>query len=253
LKRRRGEKETGGRGERNRKFLLKQLTLFYVNNTLKPIAMKSIHYLGMMLGIMLIFASCSLFEDEDPNTLGGDQSPMGEVGATVSSSSMEISGVSNFAGTVTSLKDGVSTYSGSAVVKNQFLKNLLSNFPEIVMKGDTLITTGIQFKNSKDGIELKSGPTKGVLIKYGSEVGDKYTGADGTEREVVYKSSTDDFYYGFMLIKVVQVEEHTKVLKSSGVNKVTYWGNHRFGLVSVEFSFDDGTTAKFPIYNSNEN
>jgi hypothetical protein len=215
--------------------------------------MKSLLYSALLLAITVLYSSCSLFED-DNTSIDGDQSPMGQVGVTISSSSMEISGVKDFAASVTSNKDGVSTYTGKAVVTNTFFKNLLSNFPEIVMKGDTATTESIQFKNTKEGIEFKSGPTKGILVKYDSEVGDKYPiDGVGGERVVVSKSTDDDYYYGFMLIKVLEVEEYPTKLRGSGINKITYWGNHRFGLVGVTFSFDDGTTAQFPLYTSAEN
>ncbi|HRZ21469.1 MAG TPA: hypothetical protein P5184_07355, partial [Bacteroidales bacterium] len=63
----------------------------------------------------------------------------------------------------------------------------------------------------------------------------------------------DDYPYGFMYIKVIQVEEIPSALKSAGISKITYWANHRFGLVGVDFTFDDQTTADFPIYTSAEN
>ena len=44
-----------------------------------------------------------------------------------------------------------------------------------------------------------------------------------------------------MKIKAIQVEKN-KSGKLDGVKKITYWGNHRFGLVAVETEFDDGTS-----------
>lgn len=215
--------------------------------------MKSMLYSALAIMFAIFYSSCSLFED-DNTTIDGDQSPMGQTGVTISSSSMEIAGVKDFAAEVTSVKDKVSTYKGKAVVTNTMLKNVLSNFPEIAFKGDTAVTENFQFKNTKEGLELKSGPSKGILVKYDSEVGDKYPiDGVGGERVVVSKSTDDDYYYGFMLIKVLEVEEYPTLLRSTGINKVTYWGNHRFGLVGVTFSFDDGTTGHFPIYTSAEN
>ena len=43
-----------------------------------------------------------------------------------------------------------------------------------------------------------------------------------------------------MKIKVIQVENTSN--KADGVKSVTYWGNHRFGIVAVETTFDDGST-----------
>jgi hypothetical protein len=56
-----------------------------------------------------------------------------------------------------------------------------------------------------------------------------------------------------MYIKVIEVEEIPSSLKSTGISKITYWANHRFGLVGVDFTFDDESTAAFPLYTSAEN
>jgi hypothetical protein len=179
---------------------------------------------------------------------------MGEVGAATESSSMEIAGVSNFSASVIALKSGVSTYTGTATVKNEILKNLVANIPGITVVGDKVTTSGMDFKVTKEGVELKTGPGAGIWVKYDSNVGDTYPiGSTGKVRTVVAKTGVDDYSYGFMLIKVIQVEETPNYLKTTGISKITYVANHRFGLVGVKFTLDDGTTASFPIYNSAEN
>jgi hypothetical protein len=209
---------------------------------------------GFLLGLSIImfFGSCEgIFNDDE---LKGDQSPMGEVGVTVSSSSAEISGVSNFNAVVAGLKDGVSTYTGSATVTNAYLKNLLSNIPGIEISGDVVTGTDIEFKNTKEGVEFLTGPTKGIWVKYDSKVGDTYpVGSTGNVRTVVSKTGVDDYSYGFFLIKVVKVEEIPTSLKSTGITKITYIANHKYGLVGVNFEFDDGSSAEFPLYFSAEN
>lgn len=215
--------------------------------------MKKLFFFALGLSIIMFFGSCEdLFNDSDE--LDGDQSPMGEAGVTVSSSSGEISGVSNFDAAVASLKDGVSNYSGSATVKNAFLKNLLTNIPGIEINGDVVTGTNIEFKNTKEGIEFLTGPTKGIWVKYDSKVGDTYpVGSTGKVRTVVSKTGQDDYGYGFMLIKVVKVEEIPTYLKNTGISKITYIANHKFGLVGVNFEFDDASSANFPLYTSAEN
>jgi hypothetical protein len=228
--------------------------LDYESQNQKLIIMKKYALLFITLLLVISYSSCDLLkDDDDPNSIDGDQSPMGVVGATVSSSSSEIAGVSNFSGTVTSVSDKTSLYTGSCVCKNQFLKNLCANIPELVLSGDNISTTNVKFKNTKEGIELKTGNTQGVIAKYSSNVGDKYRVSGGGERVVVSKSTTDDYYYGFFLIKVMAVEEVSASLQSMGINKITYWANHKYGLVGVDFSFSDGSSGKFPIYSSGEN
>lgn len=205
--------------------------------------------LNVCLAIAIIlFVSC---EKDDSTSLGGTHSPMGEVGNQVTSTSSTIAGVSSFSAEVVSLENGISSYSGSAIVTNPTIKSILSNAPECTVDGDLVSATGIKFKSTRDGIESVSGLDPGIIVKYDAVVGDKYPiGSTGKSREVVSRSTDDDYYYGFYLIKVIKVEENSNKM---GVSKITYWANHKFGLVGIEFKLDDGTTAKYPVYNSNEN
>jgi hypothetical protein len=213
--------------------------------------MKKLFVCLLSIPLVVLCISCT---KDDPSVLNGDQSVMGEVGATVESSSMEIAGVSNCYATVTALKGGVSSYSGSATVKSEILRNLVANIPGITIDGDKISATNMEFKLTKEGFECKSGPGAGVMVKYGSSVGDTYPiGKTGEVRTVVSKTGVDDYPYGFYLIKVIKVEETPKYLKSGGVTKITYIANHKYGLVGVDVAFDDGTTAEFPIYTSGEN
>jgi hypothetical protein len=211
-----------------------------------------------LLIIVLLFAQSCEKDDTGSNVkLEGDQSAMSVVGTTVSSSSGAITGVTNPSASVTSLANGVSSYSGTATITNTAIKNILSNFPGITISGNNVTATGFKFKQTTDGIEsfIDMGP--GIIVKYDSNVGDTYpVGDTGRTRTVVSKSTTDDFYYGVYMIKVMKIEEPTPQLKSTsslGVSKVTYWANHRFGLVAVQYDFADGTTAKVPVYCSTTN
>jgi hypothetical protein len=191
---------------------------------------------------------------EEASELKGDQSPMGEVGVTVSSSSMEIAGAKDFQAVITGLKDGTSSYSASAVITNPVLKNLVANFPGVEVNGDVVTITEMKIQQTKEGIKSISGNNAGVLVKYGSKVGDTYPieGSSGV-RTVVSKTGEDDYPYGFMLIKTIQVEQTNFGLKSAGIESVTYIANHKFGMVGVKVDFDDETSVTFPLYSSTEN
>lgn len=217
--------------------------------------MKKLLVIVLSIAIGLLSFSCEKNSDnEDPGELNGVQSPMGEVGATVSSSSVEIAGVSNFTAVVTGLADGVSSYSASATITNSLLKNMVSNFPGVTINGDQVSITDMKVQQTKEGIKSLTGPGAGVLVKYDSEVGDTYPmGNTGRERKVVSKTGLDDYSYGFLLIKTIQVEMEPVALKSGGVDKITFIANHRFGLVGVKVAFDDATDATFPVYSSTEN
>jgi hypothetical protein len=210
--------------------------------------------LGLTVGLTSI--SCEkILDKEDANELKGEQSPMGEVGATVSSSSAEIAGVSEFSAVVTSLKDGVSSYSATAKVSNTLIKNMVANFPGVKIEGDQVSITDLKMQQTTEGIKCITGPGAGVIVKYDSKVGDTYPiGSTGKERKVVSKTGVDDYPYGFMLIKTIQVETDPNILKNTGgINKITYIANHKFGMVGVKVDFDDGESVKFPVYSSTEN
>lgn len=205
--------------------------------------------------IGILSVSCDDSSDNDPNVLTGSQSDMGLVGVDVSSSSIEIAGVSNFSAEVESLENGISSYTAQANVSNSLLKNMISNFPGVVIDGNTVSIDNFQIQQTTGGIKCMTGPLAGVLVNYDSAVGDTYTTTtSGKVRTVVSKSTEDDYPYGFYLIKTIQVES---TLGNSGgiagVNNITYIANHKFGMVGVKVDFEDGTSAKFPIYTNAEN
>ncbi|KAF0196462.1 MAG: hypothetical protein FD166_2417 [Bacteroidetes bacterium] len=216
--------------------------------------MRKILFILFCVSLGFISLSCEkLFDKEDPDELTGDQSPMSEVGTTVSSYD-DFAGVSGFSAVVTSLEDGVSSYSASAKVTNTLLKNMVANFPGVTINGDDVTITGMKVQQTKEGIKSLTGPGAGILVKYDSNVGDTYPiGDTGKERKVVSKTGIDDYPYGFFLIKTIQVEMEPLDMKSGGVEKYTFVANHRFGLVGVKIDFDDGTDVTFPIYSSTEN
>ncbi|MBW6492615.1 MAG: hypothetical protein K0B15_15625 [Lentimicrobium sp.] len=217
--------------------------------------MKKFSFIFSALFIVILCISCEkIIDKEDTNELNGDQSPMGEVGVTVSSSSAEIAGVSDFTAVVTELKDGVSTYTASAKVTNTFLKNMVSGFPGVTINGDDVTITNLKIQQTREGIKCLTGPGAGVLVNYDSKVGDTYSvGETGKERKVVSKTGIDEYPYGFYLIKTIQVETTPFDMKAGGVEKITYIANHRFGMVGVKIDFDDATSVTFPVYSSVEN
>ena len=189
------------------------------------------------------------------NELTGSQSAMGLVGVSVSSSSSEIAGVSNFSAVVNSLENGISSYTAQATVTNPLVKNMISNFPGVLINGNSVSISNLQTKQTSDGIKCITGPLAGVLVKYDASVGDSFTtGISGKVRTVVSKTGVDDYPYGMYLIKTIQVESTVNATnRISGVNKITYIANHKFGMVGVKVNFEDGTNATFPIYTSAEN
>jgi len=219
--------------------------------------MKKLFVLLSGISLIVLCMSCEkLFNKNDDSTeLSGGQSPMGEVGATVVSGSMQIAGVSNFSAQVTALTGGVSSYSAMATVTNPVIRNMMANVPGVTITGNTISMVDMKVKQTTEGIKCESGPNPGILVNYNSSVGDTYPiGSTGQDRKVVKKAGVDDYPYGLMLIKTIQVEQIPSKLKSnSGITKITYIANHKFGLVGVQVAFDDGTNVTFPVYNSAQN
>lgn len=209
--------------------------------------MKKQIFIPIILSIAIL-TSCDLVGGGD--SIKGEQSALGEVGVKVSSTSETIAGISGVSGSVVSLIDGVSSYTGSATITNATIKNILANSPDATIDGNNVTLKNVKFKVTTEGIEAINGFEPGVIVKYDSKVGDTYKLDDGRERKVVSKSTDDDYSYGFYMIKVMKIEETPNKL---GVKKITYWANHKFGLVGIEFTYDDNTTTKFPIYSSAEN
>jgi hypothetical protein len=219
--------------------------------------MKKILYLASLLLILFLSPGCKKDSSDttvSSTSISGAASPMSVVGTTVSSTTVPVAGVSGLTASVASVANGVSSYSGSGVITNSTIKNLLSNYPDFTIHGDTVSVTGFKIKQTVEGIECQNSMGPGIVVRYASNVGDTYpVGSTGRTRTVVSKSTTDDYYYGFYLIKVIKVEEPMLKLKSGGLSKVTYWANHKFGLVGVKYDFADGSSATFPVYCNTSN
>ena len=203
----------------------------------------------LLITAALIAIFVSNCEKDDDDGLSGEQSPMAEVGEQLEA--FNLPGVTNAVATVTSLEGGISTLSATATVTNQAILNILSSVPEFEVSGNTVSVTDVQFRITTDGIESKIPGHPGIIVKYDSKVGDTYSGGSGIQREVISKSTDDDYEYGFMYIKVIKVEESPTPFP--GVSKIVYIANHRFGMVGIEYTLDDNSTYKFTLISSVEN
>jgi hypothetical protein len=74
-------------------------------------------------------------------------------------------------------------------------------------------------------------------------------GANTITRKVVSKSTTDDYFWAWMMIKTSGVEETGRGIP--GVSKIEYQTNHKFGLVAIKAYFEDGTSKIVSIYSKN--
>lgn len=214
--------------------------------------MKSI---TLLLAVLILFASCEklgIGKKNDSSTLNGSTDiPLNTVGNTFSNI-VNVNGT-GYSGSITisKVEEGIATVDFSAAIPSGY-PILESIKPKYIQDGQ-LVCQG-KFKMTDEGImdynNIDHKPF--VLVKYDAEVGDKYTleKSDGTKivREVVRKSTEDDFYYGFLLIKTIDVEQSSNI---PGVEKITYFTNHKFGLVAVRVSMEDGSTPQMTIIPAN--
>ncbi len=158
---------------------------------------------------------------------------------------------------VTENKDGIITVKFKIFVPND-MKKRVSDLAEKYF-GDELAKYLIywndaegtfnpifRFKNSTEGFAfVNPDGSQTVVMKYDAKVGDKWTGTlingkKGTFK-TTYRSDTDDYDYAFFKIKVVKIES---TANEPGLTKVVYIGNHKFGLVGMEYHLEDGTVTK---------
>jgi hypothetical protein len=214
----------------------------------KIIIMKTTFFL---FTLVLVLTSCTKDSDDanSSSSIGGSTSiPINTVGNTFANS--VVVGSASYQGTIaiTSVTDGVATVQFKAAIPSTIpiLQGIKAKYKDgsgnLVCEGKFKMSdAGILDYNNKDHKPF-------VLVKYDANVGDKYTldKSDGTKivREVVRKSTTDDYYWGGMLIKTIDVEQSSNI---PGVKKITYFSNHKFGLVAVRVEMEDGSKPQLSL------
>lgn len=202
-----------------------------------------------ILGFAFLLAGCSKFS---PNpTLGGSQSSIGEVDNTFTFSN--VSGLSNVSAVITELTGGVSKLTYTAQITETKLLSLAQSLSDATVSGAN-VTRSREYKITTKGIQSIYPEGKLILVDYDAKVGDKYSlkrGSATLTREVVSKSTEDDYFWGGMFIKTIKVQETGRNLP--GVSKIEYVANHRFGLVGVKILFEDGTSKEIDIFSTKTN
>lgn len=206
---------------------------------------------------LVYFSGCD--KKDDPGNVGGEQATMGEVGNDFTMSTMsEISGAK---GTVTELKDGISTVTVSGTLIDESFKQLAELIPNFAF-GTYDKTTGqfsgeLKMKFTKDGIVdyLNSEDRPFVIARFDANVGDSYSvervnGKGSFTRTVTARSDEDIFPYGYYYIKTLTVEEPGR---NPAISKVKYKLNHRFGLVHVTLVMQDKSEISSYVYSFAEN
>jgi hypothetical protein len=205
-----------------------------------------------LLAMIVLLSSCDLLKSDDKGSSdsisGSSAIPINTVGNTFANT-VKV-GTTSYSGSIviTSVTDGVAMvkFTGKIPTNITALTQIKSKYKDA---SGNLNVDG-KFKMTDGGIldYNNSAHDPFVLVKYDAKVGDKYTltKSDGTTitRTVVSVSSTDDFPWGGMYIKTINVEQTSKI---PGVTKILYFTNHKFGLVAVKLYMEDGSTPQLTI------
>jgi len=204
---------------------------------------------GTLAAVMLL-GSCELLSD-DNGTLGGDPSPMGSVNNEWDVTTIE--GVGNPKAIVTAQNGDVSTVKYSADITDPTLLAVVKAMPDVEVIGNKA-SVSRKYRITKEGFQSVYDEGSLTIVKYGAKVGDTYTlehNGKTLERKVTHVSTTDDYPWGFMDIKVTKVEESGRGIP--GVSKFEFIGNHRFGIVGLTIHFEDGSTKTIGIFSDATN
>jgi hypothetical protein len=213
-----------------------------------------------LASVAALTVSCKDKDSDDVDTLSGDiDVPFSQVGNQVSLGQLQI-GTTGYdlhaTMAVSKNQSGVATYTVAAdVPANAKLQSLLDGLPIDVTGTDGRFGMDLNVKVTSEGMQdqfTTDGGKPQILVKYDANVGDSWTAkkmnGEMVTRSVTQKSTTDDFAYGFMLIKVMTVEQNSSI---PGVSKIIMKFNHKFGLVFVEFLLEDGTRVNGYLYTQN--
>ncbi|TVQ04652.1 MAG: hypothetical protein EA359_05785 [Balneolaceae bacterium] len=187
------------------------------------------------------------------NPIGGNPTPIGEVGNTFTVPA--IPGTSDRSFRVVEQDGATSVIQFSATVTNPALLQV-ANYRQSFSVNGNEVSGSMKFRITSKGVQSFTSDGKPfTLVEYDAKKGDKYTlkrsGKPDLVRRVVHKSTDNDFYWGFMNIRTIQVEETG--IASPGVSKIKYYFNHRFGLVGMDVFFEDGSEMLMWVYSDNDN
>ncbi len=208
------------------------------------------------------FMSCDILgggsSSSSTKPIGGDPTPIGEVGNTFRVPS--IPGTTNSSIKVIDNNGADSNIEFSGTVTNPVLLQLANHMEEFSVDGNQ-VTGARKFRITDKGIQtytsggkLNEGGKPFTLIEYDAKKGDRYVlkrrGGD-LVRRVVERSTDNDFYWGGMFIRTIQVEETG--IQTPGVSRIKYHFNHRFGMVAMDVYFEDGSEMLMWVMSSNDN
>lgn len=215
--------------------------------------MKPISLYLILLFFLSACCSLDLFNDSSSSLSGTTNVPMNKVGTTFSPY-ITIPGslyTGTASATITKVDGDLTTiqFHATLPLNQPLLSGIKSKYKDTSGNLDCEGTFKITDKGILDYNNPEHKPF--VLVKFDASVGDKYTfkKSDGTviTRQVVRKSTDDDWGWSGMLIKTIDVEQDSRI---PGVVKLIYYTNHKFGIVAVRAVLEDGTQSQVDLYPS---
>jgi hypothetical protein len=201
---------------------------------------------GVALIAIIFFTPTSC--DDSTTELRGDQSEFGEIGIKVTSTNAP-SILQGATAEITDLEDGVSVLSLTADFSEDDIETIQQRIPGY----DGTTHFDAKYRITTEGVQsVYDDGTSFTLVKYDAKVGDKYTlkrNGQTLVREVVQKSTEDEYYWNGLLLKTITVKETGRAVPGFSNAKLIF--NHRFGLVGYEMYFEDGSSEIIPIQLTN--
>lgn len=222
----------------------------------KQTTMNKVMYLLLAFSL---FTSCKKDDTTDENSstsIGGDTNiEINQVGNTFTPAAVSVGGsYLDVPASIETIKteNGINTIKMVVdLTKAPELAALNAMIPAQYKDNQGRVNSEVRVKMTSEGIldyTNKDGAPF-VAVKYGSSVGDQYqlTKSDGKTitRKVVQKSTTDDFSWGFLMIKTISVEQDSRM---PGISKIVYRFNHKFGLVAFELHGEDRSVLEGLVY-----
>ena len=207
--------------------------------------------------ISLLFWGLSSCGKYTSTHLGGDtEITISEVGNEFTFDASSSNGGANIQASceIISREDGIVTAEIEADLSDPDFEFINDLIPANLKDNDGKLNTDFKCKITSDGVQDFANIDEDAftLVKYNAKVGDTYKlkKSDGKTitRTVTERTDEDDFYYDFMLIKTIEVEQDSRV---PGISKFVYRFNHKFGLVHVKVVADDGSEYRTYVHAQN--
>lgn len=221
--------------------------------------MKVRKYIQRIIGVLLVLSlisSCGILDGDsgssDKKAIGGDPTPMGTVGNTFDVPAFP--GIEDREVEITASEDGISTIRASAKVTDETYLTMAEAVPYLEVNGDVVSVTKQARITSKGIQQVYEDGDLHTVVNYDAKKGDTYKAnkyGQTITRKVMNVSNEDDFMWGFMMIKTIQIEETGRGIP--GVSKIVYYANHRFGIVGFDVHFEDGSVKYAYVYSDQYN